>query len=608
MMDLGDDDDDSVHSAPFARVSLKAEPASTSFDAMQGTKRPRVSFPDHPGPVVPLVASQAFEMPVSPAMGGTRMSLELLNKVYHFQSTQRQNLDKLRLAQWQILSRPSPEAVSALMSQETQMENDTQSALRALVHLWCNWMMTPMEIWRWEFLWLDLHIQLEQIRLYLNEVRNDGGPLCAIAIISHPFPTVATRGRTVDGAAIVVQLLTGATVDLLEAGPVRAEAVIPKGTKGKLQADLMENNSASLLAETRHAEFKLKFANGTRKQPVQFQFRVQVSANRPGGVQRFEVRSAVTPPTISVTNEVQWEEAEGILIERVAFQYGNLCTWQSLCNHLQRHLIHATRQNVLQLQRIFSLAEFSYFQKVFFQNQSVTMENFQEFWKWYGKATHKIRYSKNVLSLFLGGYLFGFIAKSDMELALSGRPHGTFMIRFSERNAGSFSIAYVTQDPNSNGGASMIRHYLVSHEDITQRKSLADFIGESPALTHFLRYIPSSGFNLVASPLGPSVEYELQEKHSALRDFYAKRDPIQHTSGYDSQLNPQPPAHVFQRNLEDSKYMDGQSVLGHGLGSDAGSVSPSLGRIFGDRSGSGAGGGGGPLDMDSGVDNCWDAE
>lgn len=52
----------------------------------------------------------------------------------------------------------------------------------------------------------------------------------------------------------------------------------------------------------------------------------------------------------------------------------------------------------------------------------------------------------------------------------------------------------------------MVRHYLVSAEDITQRKSLADFIGDSPALTHFLRFVPHSGFSLVPSPLGSSIQ------------------------------------------------------------------------------------------------------
>lgn len=613
MMDLGDDDESAGPAAPPPQMQFQQQQQQPhrveggqhrGENQGGGTKRPRVCFPDHPGPVLPLLPPQAFDAPIVPAMGGCKTSIEVLNKVHQFQSSQRVNLEKLRLVQWQILSRPSPEGMSALLGQESLMERDTRNALQALVYLWCNFALVPMEIWRWEFLWLDLHIQLEQIVLYLNEVRNEGGARCAIVIITHPFPVVATRGRTLDGPALVVQLLTGAAVDLLGADPIRAEAVIPKGTKSKLPADLMDHATSQLQPETRHAEFRLKFANGTRKQPVQFQFRVGVTLRRHGGgEERAEVASAVTPPTISVTNEVQWEEAEGMLMERVAFQFAAQCSWMTLCNHLQRHLIYATRQNVCQLVRIFSLAELSYFHRTFFGGSAmVNPVQFQEFWKWYGKAAHKIRYSKHVLALYLSGLLFGYIAKQEMEVALAGRPPGTFMIRFSERNAGSFSIAYVTQDTSGPSAAPMVRHYLVSAEDITQRKSLADFIGDSPALTHFLRLIPRSGFSLVPSPLGLHVQYELAEKHQALQEYYAKRDPVVHTSGYDRQLNPQPPSHVFQSELRHeagSADNDGRPLLsGFGLGSAAGAVSPTLSGL-GTFTRS---------DADYLADSCWDAE
>jgi hypothetical protein len=332
----------------------------------------------------------------------------------------------------------------------------------------------------------------------------------------------------------------------------------------------MDGQTSQLQPETRHAEFRLSFPTALANS----QFRLGVTvARQGGGFEYMEVTSKVTPPTISVTNEVQWEEAEGMLIERVAFQFQEQCSWSTLCNYLQRHLIHATRQNICQLQRIFCLAELSYFQRAFFGGSGmVKVDQFAEFWKWYGKAAHKIRYSKHVLSLYLRGLLFGFIAKQEMEVALSGRPPGTFMIRFSERNAGSFSIAYVTQDVSSGHGlVTMVRHYLVSSEDITQRKSLADFIYEAPALTHFLRFEPRSGFSLVPSPMGENVTYELKDKREVLHEF-AKPEPVVHTSGYDRQLNPQPPSHAFQNQLkQEAPNMDGGSVLsGYGLGSAAG--------------------------------------
>jgi hypothetical protein len=66
------------------------------------------------------------------------------------------------------------------------------------------------------------------VGLYLNDARNDTGPRCAMVIISHPFPTVATRGRTLEESSLIVQLLTGAAVDLQSAELVHVEAIIPK--------------------------------------------------------------------------------------------------------------------------------------------------------------------------------------------------------------------------------------------------------------------------------------------------------------------------------------------------------------------------------------------
>lgn len=134
-----------------------------------------------------------------------------------------------------------------------------------------------------------------------------------------------------------------------------------------------------------------------------------------------------------------------------------------------------------------------------------------------------------------------------------------------------------------NSSQTMVRHYLVSHEDITQRKSLADFLGESPALTHFLRYDPRSGFNLnFATHTGP--RYVLQEKHLALQEFYAHREEIQQTSGYDSQLVTQPPIAPSQQAQQQQRNASGGmpvplpsgGLLSVGMGLAPGETSPSL--------------------------------
>ncbi len=65
--------------------------------------QPRTSvFPDHPGPITPLMPRQPFDAPLTPNMPVLPATLTLLNKVYHFQTVQRENFGKLRLAQLQV--------------------------------------------------------------------------------------------------------------------------------------------------------------------------------------------------------------------------------------------------------------------------------------------------------------------------------------------------------------------------------------------------------------------------------------------------------------------------------------------------------------------------
>lgn len=201
-------DDDVAHDAPIPPALPLAVAA------------PRVSiFPDHPGPTVPLTPQQFSPEPLTPAVSVSATTMTLLNKVYHFQSAQRANLAKLRLVQVQVLSRPSAQSFAAVASQESKMKQDTWDAIHALISIYCNCLLSPIEIARWQFLWADLHVQLQQIDLFLEEIQayssGNGGANpsnCALVIVSQPFPVVATRGRAVDGLPMTVQLLTGATV------------------------------------------------------------------------------------------------------------------------------------------------------------------------------------------------------------------------------------------------------------------------------------------------------------------------------------------------------------------------------------------------------------
>src|SRR5689334_14366221 len=69
----------------------------------------------------------------------------------------------------------------------------------------------------------------------------------------------------------------------------------------------------------RQAKFYLKFGVGTRKNPVRLKFGIQLQIQQGGQAQTVTVESNSSRSFIVITNECQWEEAEGILLKKDAF-------------------------------------------------------------------------------------------------------------------------------------------------------------------------------------------------------------------------------------------------------------------------------------------------
>ncbi len=55
------------------------------------------------------------------------------------------------------------------------------------------------------------------------------------------------------------------------------------------------------------------------------------------------------------------------------------------------------------------------------------------------------------------------MGRDDVEAALMNQDPGTFIIRFSERHAGQFAIAYIASD-----APGKIKHYLVQPNEYVQ--------------------------------------------------------------------------------------------------------------------------------------------
>lgn len=73
------------------------------------------------------------------------------------------------------------------------------------------------------------------------------------------------------------------------------------------------------------------------------------------------------------------------------------------------------------------------------------------------------------------------MTREDVAQAMADREMGTFIIRFSERYAGQFGIAYM-------GAPGQVKHYLVGPNDTAgAKKTLPDFVCEHPQFSHILQ-------------------------------------------------------------------------------------------------------------------------
>jgi len=60
---------------------------------------------------------------------------------------------------------------------------------------------------------------------------------------------------------------------------------------------------------------------------------------------------------------------------------------------------------------------------------------------------------------------------------------GTFLIRFSESHGGRFAIGYVNLHGES------VKHYLVSQNDVSGKKTISDFLSECDQFMHVLQLV-----------------------------------------------------------------------------------------------------------------------
>jgi len=301
-----------------------------------------------------------------------------------------------------------------------------------------------------------------------------------------PFPASITRGRDNECGNVKLRFFTCA-LPSFSVGPVECSTEMPDNSESARvikAGGVVKWGKNVLLNKHSEAVFKPKFTQGSRKQFVSLQFTVKVQARQGMYSTETLVQSEFSSPFVVITNEAQWEESEGELIKADLFQEQPIIPWFRFANTLQQHFLSATRQAIGDPSRPLSLDTLTYFHQRFFNwNSHVNGEQYDRFWQWFGKALHKLRYKRHIAKLYISGLIYGFSSREQVNNILQGQKVGTFLLRFSERAAGQFAIAYVAETG--------INYYLVQRNDTNAaQKTLPDFLHQEKGLKTVATFVP----------------------------------------------------------------------------------------------------------------------
>jgi len=458
---------------------------------------------------------------------------QIINECLKLHLAQKEQLDKMKIVQKQVLAHPQKETFQMLDNEQNTLKKQIDAEITSLQQIDQTFVLSPPEIRNVIFLLHELTIQSIQLELYHEELQllvrpqNPPPTIAALVVIEQPFPMVITKCKPLEDDPVVVQLLSGTRTELQMIGKVRATMIVEnqQGSKSANSPKTIETEVVSMDETNRLAKYHLKFLNGTRKNPVTLKFGMQVQVV--GGTP-VNIESPPSSPFIVITNECQYEESDGTLLKKDSFGNNTDIPWASYANKLQRHFLRATRQDFMKPTRYLSRHELLYIHQHFFGGKpTISQSSFDAFWIWFGKGLQKLRYQRHVCSMWQSGLIYGFISRQSVEEALRNEDQGTFLIRFSERHAGHFAIGYKVDDPDPE---KRIRHYLVKADDTAgAKKTLPDFLSECPQFTKILQ--------LTIDVQTGEPRLRNFPKDVVLEPYYSKRETLPATNGYDSLPN-----------------------------------------------------------------------
>jgi len=512
---------------------------------------------------------------------GLRSARRILDQVEADLKSFKDLLPQIRIQQFEAIHSKNSDRLQALLAQESEMVGRFKAMNDRIEELDHGHILVPDELRMISELRQESYIACEQLNLYFLEAQQiissgsrPSSCIASLVITSQPFPLVLSKGKLVD-SSLDVAILTGATQELKQTQHFMPIIATNPPTKSVAQNIVTVAKEEAASGNT--TRLKLKMMNGSRMMPVMVKMSIAVAY--PSGSIMLE--SQCSNPFIVITNENQYEESNGSLLKYLAFGVKNDTPWTHFANELQRHFVQATKQDgstpqVLPVAtpisaaaaaaaltpenlpiRPLSVHDLEYIHNRFFAGRPViAVSQFDQFWAWFGKILQRMRSTRQICGMWRDGLLWGFANRNEVEQALMPQPPGSFVVRFSERHAGHFAIAYKNPMIEIRGqqsepptpqivgqvatGGSCIKHYLVKPEEISTQKTLPDFLNDIGGLSVMIRVL----YNDFGTEIDPPFRlvdplYIPISKTEALEKFLSKREQVD-LIGYDPDLSPMP--------------------------------------------------------------------
>lgn len=414
---------------------------------------------------------------------------DAIDSIFKMNKQIQQNVSSLMAEQKTVIQLSKSEKLTEIKLKVQTFFREVQKQIQSVDNIFQNYLLELQALHQYYFIKNEFDILLKQLGILVDEidyVMNPSGPtkkLAALVIYREPFPEVINKGQQLGSEVLTIKLLTGASFEVRSASTVKAELVNNTNSKKNIQP--LKNTEQNLDLTTREASFPIKFSQGTRRLPVNIKFSIQVQLVMLNGtVIQLTPESPLSSPFIIITNENQWEGSEEYLLKKDAFQGNSEIPWIQFCNTFQKHFFKATRQDSDKPYRILKPFDLNYVHEKFFSSRRVADQNgFDMFWKWFGKTLQVMRYQRYMSKIWQNGLIYGFMNKPVVHSSLDACLPGTFLIRFSESHGGRFAIGYVNLHGES------VKHYLVSQNDVSGKKTISDFLSECDQFMHVLQLV-----------------------------------------------------------------------------------------------------------------------